>query len=219
MTDRRQIAPALDRPIRLAVFISGGGTTLMNFLDRISAGELSAEVPLVVASREDCAGISKAERAGLRCEVVPRKKFASIEGYSETVFDLCRAVRADLVTLAGFLTLIRIPDDYSLRVMNVHPALIPAFCGQGYHGHRVHAAVLERGAKVSGCTVHFADNEYDHGPIILQQCVPVEDDDTPASLASRVFGAECQAYPEAIRRFAAGRLELDAGRVVTARRQ
>lgn len=187
----------------------------MNFVDKIAAGELRAEIPLVVASRPDCGGIGKAERAGLRCEIVPRKMFAGVEGYSETIFELCRAARADLVALAGFLTLIRIPDDFELRVMNVHPALIPAFCGKGFHGHRVHDAVLERGVKVSGCTIHFADNEYDHGPIIVQRCVPVLDRDTPETLAERVFAAECEVYPEAIRRFAEGRLEFDGTRVLT----
>jgi phosphoribosylglycinamide formyltransferase-1 len=97
--------------------------------------------------------------------------------------------------------------------MNIHPALIPAFCGSGMYGHHVHEAVLARGAKVSGCTVHFADNEYDHGPVILQRCVPVEDDDTADTLAARVFEAECEAYPEAVRLFAAGRLQVEGRRV------
>ena len=117
--------------------------------------------------------------------------------------------------LAGFLARIDIPDDFVNRVMNIHPALIPAFCGQGMHGRHVHSAVLQRGCTVSGCTVHFCDNEYDHGPIILQQCVPVADDDTPQTLAARVFEAECAAYPEAIRRYAAGRLRIEGNRVHT----
>jgi phosphoribosylglycinamide formyltransferase-1 len=115
--------------------------------------------------------------------------------------------------MAGFLQLLDIPPDFEHRVMNIHPALIPAFCGKGYHGAHVHRAVLEAGVKVSGCTVHFADNQYDHGPIILQQVVPVKDDDTPESLAARVFEAECTAYPEAIRLFAEGRLEVQGRRV------
>ena len=117
--------------------------------------------------------------------------------------------------LAGFLARLEIPADFAQRVINIHPALIPAFCGHGMHGRHVHAAVLERGCAVSGCTVHFCDNEYDHGPIILQQCVPVADDDTPETLAARVFEAECTAYPEAIRRFATGRLRIEGRRVRT----
>ena len=116
------------------------------------------------------------------------------------------------MVLAGFMCLIRIPDGFLGRVMNIHPALIPAFCGKGYYGHHVHEAVLEYGAKVSGCTVHFADNVYDHGPVIVQKTVPVLDGDTPDSLAARVFGKECEAYPEAIRLFGEGRLQIEGRR-------
>ncbi len=207
------VSNPLNRPIRLGVLISGGGTTLVNFLNKISSGELRAEIPLVIASRPDCGGIEKAKRAGLRCEVVSRKSFASVDEFSSVLFDRCRDARVDLVTLAGFLSLIRVPDDFLLRVMNIHPALIPAFCGHGFHGNKVHDEVLKRGAKVSGCTVHFADNEYDHGPIIAQQAVPVLDDDTPDTLAARVFAAECECYPRAIRLFAEGRLAVRDGRV------
>lgn len=207
------VSEPLNRPIRLGVLISGGGMTLVNFLNKISSGELRAEIPLVIASRPDCGGIDKAKRAGLRCEVVSRKSFASVDEFSSALFDRCREARVDLVTLAGFLSLIRIPDDFLLRVMNIHPALIPAFCGHGFHGHKVHEEVLKRGVKVSGCTVHFADNEYDHGPIIVQQAVPVLGDDTPDALAARVFTAECECYPRAIQLFAEGRLDIHDGRV------
>lgn len=212
----RSLTAPLHRPLRLAVLISGGGTTLVNFLEKIVAGELNAEIPLVIASRSDCGGIAKARQAGLRCEVVSRGSFQNVDDFSTAIFTRCRDVQADLVTLAGFLALIHVPDDFRLRVMNIHPALIPSFCGAGYYGHKVHEAVLARGVKVSGCTVHFADNHYDHGPIILQRCVPVEDSDTPDSLAARVFTAECEAYPEALRLFAAGRLKVDeSGRIRT----
>jgi phosphoribosylglycinamide formyltransferase 1 len=206
-------AKPLGRPIRLGVLISGGGSTLTNFLAKIAAGELAAEVPLVVASRPDCGGIAKARVAGLECVVIERRKFTSVAEFSQAIFDRCRAARVDLVTLAGFLSLIEVPDDFSGKVMNIHPALIPAFCGQGFYGHKVHEAVLARGVKVSGCTVHFADNHYDHGPIIVQRCVPVADTDTPDDLARRVFAAECEAYLEAIRLYAEGRLEIVEGRV------
>lgn len=201
-------------PIRLGVLVSGGGTTMLNFLEKIEAGELDAEISLVIASREDCSGVERAQEAGLRCEIVPRKEFESVETFSERIFNLCREANVDLVTLAGFLFLVHVPDDFRHRVMNIHPSLIPAFCGKGFYGHHVHKAVLERGAKLSGCTVHFADNEYDRGPIIVQQAVPVLDDDTPDTLAARVFEAECEAFPEAIRRFATGRLMVDRNRAV-----
>jgi len=200
-------------PIRLAVLISGGGTTLQNFIDRIADGRLRAEIGLVISSNPHAGGIDRAKRAGLPVEVVPRGQFDSVAAFSRAIFDRCRAIEADLVTLAGFLKLLEIPPDFTNRVMNIHPALIPAFCGKGMYGLRVHKAVLDYGAKVSGCTVHFADNEYDHGPIILQRVVPVLDDDTPESLAARVFEQECEAYPEAIRLYAAGALEVVGRRV------
>ena len=217
MTGHRPLTAPLDRPIRLAVLISGGGTTLTNLVAKMRSGALSAEIPLVIASRSDCGGIQRAAEAGLRCEVVPRKSFANVGEFSEVVFSLCREAQVDLVIFGGFLSLLEIPPDFSGRIMNIHPALIPAFCGKGMYGHHVHEAVLARGAKVSGCTVHFVDNEYDHGPIILQRVIPVADNDTPDALAARVFAAECEAFPAAIRLFATGRLEIEDGRVHTVR--
>ncbi|WP_339731305.1 phosphoribosylglycinamide formyltransferase [uncultured Gimesia sp.] len=202
------LAPVLNRPLKLAVLISGGGTTLTNFLEKRAAGELNIEVPLVIASRSDCGGIAKAEAAGLRCEVITRRGFENVHDFSTAIFDLCREAEVDLVTLAGFLSLIHIPDDFQYRVMNIHPALIPAFCGHGFYGHKVHEAVVERGVKVSGCTVHFADNEYDHGPIIGQSTVPVKGTDTPDQVAANVFQAECELYPHAIQLFAAGKIKI-----------
>lgn len=209
----RPVSRPLDRPVRLGVLISGGGTTLANLASQIRAGELAAEIPIVVASRPDCGGIAKATSAGLSCAVIRRKDYDSLQAFSNEVFARCRDARVDLVICAGYLALLQIPPDFQHRVLNIHPSLIPAFCGQGYHGERVHAAALQRGARVSGCTVHFVDDEYDHGPIVVQRTVPVLDDDTPATLAARVFAEECLAYPEAIRLFAEGRLEIDGSRV------
>jgi phosphoribosylglycinamide formyltransferase 1 len=204
----RPIARPLNRPIRLGMLISGGGTTLVNFLRRIEAGKLQAEIPIVVGSRPDCGGLEHARAAGIRTEVVSRKACTSVEDFSDRIFSLLREVRVDLVPLAGFLSLIRIPDDFANRVLNIHNALIPAFCGKGLYGIKVHRAVLARGVKVSGCTVHFADNLYDHGPIIVQKAVPVLEGDTPEALAARVFEAECEAYPQAVQLFAEARLEV-----------
>jgi phosphoribosylglycinamide formyltransferase-1 len=199
--------------LRLAVLLSGGGTTLQNLLDRCADGRLRAEAALVVSNRYDAFGLERARRAGVPAAVVERADCASRDEFGRRVFDLCREGRVDLVCLGGFLQLLPVPDDFAGRVMNIHPALIPAFCGKGYYGHRVHEAALEAGVKVSGCTVHFADNVYDHGPIILQRVVPVLDDDTPDALAARVFEQECEAYPEAIRLFAEGRLRVEGRRV------
>ena len=199
--------------MRLAVLVSGGGTTLQNLLDRCADGRLPAEIVLVVASRADAFALERARKVGIEAVVVDRQASGSLEEFSRRIFEYCRRANADLVCLAGFLQLVQVPVDYLGRVMNIHPALIPAFCGKGYYGHRVHEAVLASGAKVSGCTVHFADNEYDHGPIIVQRTVPVLDDDTAETLAQRVFVEECEAYPEAIRLFAESRLRIEGKRV------
>jgi phosphoribosylglycinamide formyltransferase 1 len=199
----------MNQPIRLAVFLSASGTTLQNLLDRIAEGSLSAQVVLVVSNNTDAYGLVRAERAGVRTAVVERKAYPSREEFSRELFDLCREARADLVCLAGFLQLIAIPTDFEGRVLNIHPALIPAFCGKGYYGHRVHEAVLNYGVKLTGCTVHFVDNQYDHGAIILQRPVRVHDGDTVEMLAARVFKQECEAYPEAIRLFAEKRLRIE----------
>jgi formyltetrahydrofolate-dependent phosphoribosylglycinamide formyltransferase len=209
----RPITAPLDRTIRIAALISGGGTTVLNLQQQIDSGDLNAEIVRIIASRPDCAGIEKARNAGLAVEVIARKDFSSTVEFSAAIFRSVEESRADLVTLAGFLSLIEIPEAFRCRVMNVHPSLIPAFCGKGFHGRHVHEAVLARGAKVSGCTVHFADNEYDHGPIIVQRTVPVLDDDTSDTLATRVFEAECEAYPEAIRQFASGEIAIEGRRV------
>jgi formyltetrahydrofolate-dependent phosphoribosylglycinamide formyltransferase len=202
-----------DQPLRLAVLISGSGTTLQNLLDTSRGGALPARVVLVVSNNPAAQGLERAGRAGVPTAVVERRACASRAEFSRRIFDHCRAAGADLVCMGGFLQLVEIPDDFQGRVLNIHPALIPAFCGKGYHGRHVHEAALAAGVKVSGCTIHFADNEYDHGPIVLQRVVPVLDDDTPEALAERVFQQECAAYPEAIRLFAQGRLRIEGRRV------
>lgn len=190
---------------RVAVLISGGGRTLQNFIDLQHAGELPIEIPLVISSRRDVKGIDIAQRAGIPVEIIPRREMSEAE-FNARLTASIDAARVDLVCLAGFLSKWEFPERYNFRVMNIHPALLPDFCGKGFYGHAVHEAVLAAGCKESGCTVHFADLEYDHGPIILQRRVPVLPGDTPDDLAARVFEQECIAYPEAIRLFAEGRL-------------
>jgi phosphoribosylglycinamide formyltransferase-1 len=185
-------------PMRLVVLLSGGGTTLKNLLETITAGQLNAEIVLVISSNPQARGLKFAQAAGIATKIIERKASPTPEAYSEAIFEACRATGAAWVLMGGFLTHVLIPPDFENRVLNIHPALIPNFCGKGFFGRRVHEAVLKSGAKYSGCTVHFVDDEYDHGPIILQKMVPVFDDDTPETLAQRVFLAECEAYPEAL---------------------
>jgi formyltetrahydrofolate-dependent phosphoribosylglycinamide formyltransferase len=186
---------------------------LQNLLDRCRDGRLRAQLVQVISSHAGVFALERAREASIPGAVVNRKEAGSAEEFSRRIFALCRQARADLVCMAGFLQLLPIPDDFLGRVMNIHPALIPAFCGKGFYGNRVHESVLAAGVKVTGCTVHLADNQYDHGPIILQRTVPVLDNDTPASLAARVFQEECEAYPEAIRLFAEDRLRIEGRRV------
>jgi phosphoribosylglycinamide formyltransferase 1 len=199
--------------LRLAVLLSGGGRTLQILLDRCADGRLPAKVVLAVSNRPDAFGLTRAEQAGVPTAVVERKAFPDRAAFSAAVFEECRDAVVDLVCLGGYLQLLHVPDDFTHRVMNIHPSLLPAFGGQGMYGERVHQAVLDAGVKVTGCTVHFADNQYDAGPIIVQRCVAVKDDDTAHTLAEHVFAAENEAYPEAIRLFAEGKLRVEGRRV------
>ncbi len=208
-----QSPPPLRRPVRLAVLLSGSGTTLQNLIDRIADGRLRAEIAVAIASRPDAGGLERARRAGIAAVAVPRKQFATPQEFNDALHAELAQHQFDLIILAGFLSQFELRKRYAQRVLNIHPALIPAFCGQGFYGEKVHRAVIESGVKVSGCTIHFADDEYDHGPIILQGTVPVLGDDTPETLAARVHAVENELYPEAIRLWAEGRLEVLGRRV------
>ncbi|MFN9973859.1 MAG: phosphoribosylglycinamide formyltransferase [Phycisphaerae bacterium] len=182
---------------RLAVMLSGGGRTLLNLLKHIDAGTVQATVALVVTSSE-CVGAQRARDAGLHVVVEPGRI------PRERLGELLRAHRVEWVVLAGYLKLVDIPLGFDGRVVNIHPALLPKHGGPGMYGHRVHEAVIKAGDRESGCTVHLCDSRYDTGPIVLQKRVPVLAGDTPDDVAKRVFEAECEAYPEALRKLFAG---------------
>jgi phosphoribosylglycinamide formyltransferase-1 len=189
--------------IKLAIFISGGGTTLRNLIAKRDLGELDVDIRLVISSSLEAGGLQIAQQAGIEARVVRKLEFADdAEAYSQAMFQPCRNVGVQLVIMGGFLKHVLIPPDFTNRVINIHPSLIPAFCGPGMYGLRVHQAALDFGVRVSGCTVHYVDNQYDHGPIILQRACPVAVDDTPESLAARVFKEECIALPQAIQNVA-----------------
>jgi phosphoribosylglycinamide formyltransferase 1 len=200
-------------PLRLAVLISGGGTTLRNLISKIATQQLDAKIELVISSSAKAGGLEFAREAGVPPIVIAPKDFASPQDFSGAIFEPCRKAGVHIVVLAGFLKHVLIPADFAHRVTNIHPALIPNFCGAGMYGRHVHEAVLQSGTRVSGCTVHFVDNQYDHGPIILQRNVPVLEDDTPETLAARVFDAECEVYPEALRLIGQGRVRVEGGQV------
>lgn len=202
--------------LRLAVLISGSGRTLKNILDEIDADRLNAEVALVVSNKSEAGGLQFAENASpvIPTCVVKRPDHESIKAFSEEIFKACRDAKADYIVMAGFLCKVSIPSDFENKVLNIHPSLIPAFCGKSYYGHRVHEAAIEYGVKLSGCTVHFVNDEYDAGPVILQRKVAIDNDETPDSLAAKVFEQEMIAYPETLRLLADDRIVVEGRRVV-----
>jgi phosphoribosylglycinamide formyltransferase-1 len=202
-----------EKPLQLAVLLSGGGTTLQNLIDVIAAGQLNAQIKLVIGSRPELGGLTRAADAKIMNFVVDRRRFEDCARFSKQVFSLCQDAQVDLICLGGWLCLLDVPAEFSAKTMNIHPALLPSFGGKGMYGQHVHEAVLAYGCKVSGCTVHFVDSTYDSGPIILQRTCIVEETDTPQSLAARVFAEEKLAYPEAIRLFQQKRLKIE-GRTV-----
>ena len=200
-------------PLRIAVLLSGAGTSLENLLAHIESGRLAAQVVVVISSKAGAAGLERARRHGIPAFAIPRRAHPDVERFNDALHAELARFDVDLVVPLGFLSPFETRGRFDGRAINVHPALVPAFSGQGYYGHRVHAAVIESGVKQSGATVHFVDAEYDHGPIILQEAVAVRDDDTPETLAERVQEVERRLVPEAIRLFAEGRLRIEGRRV------
>lgn len=174
---------------KLAVLLSGSGRTLDNFHDRIADGSLQAQVVVVISNVAGALGLEKARGYGYPA-------FHAVG--NEQINTILADYQIDLVVLAGYLKLYSPPEHLRYSVLNIHPSLIPSFCGADFYGHHVHEAVKARGCKVSGCTVHLANEVYDEGPIVVQKCVSLEDEDTPDQIASKVFAIECEAFPEAI---------------------
>jgi len=198
---------------KISVLISGGGTTLQNLIARQNAGTLDADIVQVISNKPDAKGLMFATDAGIETKVINHRDFESVASFSEAMFAEIRTANPDLVVMGGFLRHVLIPDDFQNRVINIHPSLIPAFCGKGMYGSNVHSAVIDYGCKLSGCTVHFVDDDYDHGPIIAQATVPVLPDDSAKDLAARVFETECELLPQTINLLASGNVKL-TGRVV-----
>ncbi len=202
-----------ETPVKLhiAVLLSGSGTSLENLFDHIDAG-LPAEIVCVVSSKKNAFGLQRAEGRGIPAVAVPRREFPNVGAFNDALHETLAPYDLDLVCLLGFLSPFELREHYAGRTLNVHPALIPAFSGKGFYGHHVHDAVLQAGVKLTGATVHFASDEYDEGPILLQGAVPVQEDDTADSLAERVQALERELLPEAIRMIAEGRVRIEAGR-------
>ncbi len=201
-------------PHRIVVLASGRGTNLQALIDAVERGEINGRIVAVISDRKRAYALERARKHGIDAVYLsPRGK--TREEYDRELLETLGRYSPSLIVLAGYMRILTPPvvRAYRNRIMNIHPALLPSFGGRGYYGERVHRAVLEYGCKVSGCTVHFVDEEVDHGPIIVQRCVPVLEDDTPESLAERVLEEEHRALVEAVRLFCEGRLRVE-GRVV-----
>jgi phosphoribosylglycinamide formyltransferase-1 len=202
--------------LKIAVMCSGSGSNLQALLDAEAQGQLHAEVVLVVSNRRKAYALERARLAGKEAVHLSPRQFEHPDHYAAELLQLLRMHQAELVCLAGYLK--KLPPEviraYPGRILNIHPAPLPRFGGEGMYGHHVHEAVLAAGVNHSGPTIHFADEEYDHGPIVAHTPVPVQPDDTPESLARRVVAAEHQLYPRVVAAMAQGKVRLEGGRVV-----
>lgn len=204
-------------PIRIAVLVSGQGrgSNMQAIIDACDAGRINGKVAVVIGVRNDAPAIERARSQGITTLAISPKDFSQVQHYDQAIFDALQSYEIDLVCLAGYMRLLgqQTIQHYHNRIMNVHPALIPSFCGKGMYGHHVHEAVIDRGVKFTGVTVHFVNEVYDDGPIILQAVVPVEDNDTPETVAARVLDAEHETYARAVALFADRKLTVEGRRV------
>lgn len=202
--------------MNIAVLVSGGGTNLQALIDAQNSGEIkNGRITCVISSKDGVYALERAENNGIKTRVIPRAEYSDIQSYTKAVTDALLEEKADLVVYAGFMTILdeQIVQAFPLKMMNVHPALIPSFCGKGFYGLHVHEAVLASGVKVTGATVHFVTEECDGGPIILQKCAEVKNGDTPEILQKRVMEqCEWKILPKAVSLFCEGRIKVN-GRV------
>lgn len=200
--------------LRVGALVSGGGTNLQAIMDAIDRDKINAEVVAVISSKEGAYALERANKKGIDNTVIRKKDYPAVEEYENAMADYLEAHGVDLVVYAGFMIILgeTFVNRFENRMINIHPSLIPSFCGKGFYGLHVHEAVLKAGVKVTGATVHFVTAQCDAGPIILQKAVDVLDDDTPEILQKRVMEqAEWVIYPEAVRLFAENRLEIVDG--------
>lgn len=200
---------------RIAVLCSGGGTNLQAVIDAVEDGRIDGEIVLVLSNASKAYALERAQRHGIPARFISKKAAGSAEAFNDQILAALQEASAELVVLAGYLPIIgsQVVRAYEHRIINIHPALIPSFCGVGMYGHHVHEAVIAFGAKISGATTHFVDEEVDHGGIIMQKSVPVLEGDTPDTLAARVLTVEHEILPESVRLFCAGKLGVDGRHV------
>jgi phosphoribosylglycinamide formyltransferase-1 len=202
--------------MNIAVFASGRGSNLMAILKAIEEGKLKARVVFVISNNSSAGALEIARSKGIDALHISRRQFSSDREYADKILSELRKRNVELVVLAGYMKKIpaEVVSEYRNRILNIHPALLPSFGGRGMYGINVHKAVIESGVKITGVTVHIVDEEYDHGPIVLQRAVEVKDDDTPETLAERVLKVEHEVYPEAIRLFVEGKVNVFGRKVI-----
>ncbi|CRZ35161.1 formyltetrahydrofolate-dependent phosphoribosylglycinamide formyltransferase [Herbinix hemicellulosilytica] len=204
--------------LKLAVLVSGGGTNLQALIDQINKGRLpDVSIEVVISSNRNAYALKRALAHNIPCAVIEKKDYENSQQFEDAFYNLLTSYQVDLIVLAGFLLILpeKIVKTYQNRIINVHPSLIPSFCGKGFYGLKVHEAALARGVKITGATVHFVDEGTDTGPIILQKAVPVYENDTPEILQKRVMEqAEWEILPEAVRLYSQGRLKVAGNKVI-----
>ncbi len=202
--------------MNIAVFASGRGSNLMAILNAIKEGKLNARVSVVISNNSNAGALEIARANGIDALHISRKQFSSEEDYVNRILCELKSRNIELIVLAGYMKKIppEIIREYPNRILNIHPALLPAFGGLGMYGMNVHKAVIDYGVKITGVTVHIVDEEYDHGPIVMQRAVEVRDDDTPETLAERVLKVEHEIYPQAIKLFVEGKVKISGRKVI-----
>ncbi len=202
--------------MNIAVFASGRGSNLMAILNAIKEGKLNAKISVVISNNSNAGALEIARANGIDALHISRKQFSSDEEYVQKILNELKSRNVELIVLAGYMKKIpsEIIKEYPNRILNIHPALLPSFGGQGMYGLNVHKAVIESGVKITGVTVHIVDEEYDHGPIVMQKAIEVRDDDTPETLAERVLKVEHEIYPQAIKLFVEGKIKVSGRKVI-----
>lgn len=197
-------------PVRMGVLISGSGTNLQSIIDGIDTGYINGRIEVVISNKEEAFGLERARKHGIDTAFVNPKNYSDIESYNDRILEVLSSYNVELVILAGYIKILssKLIDSYKNRIINIHPSLIPSFCGKGYYGLRVHEEAVNYGVKISGATVHFVDENADTGPIIIQEHVAVDYEDTAETLQKKILKTEHRILPMAVKYFCEGRLEV-----------
>lgn len=202
--------------VKIGVLISGSGTNLQSIIDNIQNANIDAQISVVISNNKDAFGLTRAKEYNIKATTINEKDYSSFELFNDAIIKELKNNQVELVVLAGYIKMLskNFIENYRNKIINIHPSLIPSFCGKGYYGLKVHQAAIDYGVKLSGATVHFVDEEADHGPIIMQKCVCVDSYDTPQTLQQKVLKIEHEILPLAIQFYCEGRINIDGRKVI-----